>query len=188
MKYLFLIGILREGLYGGCLKSHFKGNRHIGIVFSLTLVGYPGFTGVVDKVETDYDLWSTRARVNSSFLLTHGTYTQRPRMDALDQPDLEYETVTVKSGFLYGLCKKDFISWVERHNHGLPRENWDEYRLIDAPAWDAEEVYQRYHAGEPINQFLVCWPGRIAEIKFDWDWTVTEDMAATAARALKGGE
>ena len=143
---------------------------------------------IEDLADTNYSQWSTEARVDSSILLTHGTYSQRPRMDALDQPDLDYELVTVKVPFLYDLCKNDFISWVERDNDQLPPEYWDEYRLMDASAWDAEEVYQRYHAGEPINQFLVCWPGRIAEIKFDWDWTVTEDMAATAARALKEGE
>ena len=94
--------------------------------------------------------------------------------------------MTVKVPFLYDLCKNDFISWVERDNDQLPREYWDEYRLIDASAWGAEEVYQRYHSGEPVNQFLVCWPDRMAEIRFDWDWTVTEDMMAAAARALKG--
>lgn len=142
---------------------------------------------IEDLVDTDYDCWSTEARVDSTFLLTHGTYTQRPRMDALDQPDLNYELVTVKAGFLYDLCKKDFISWVERHNGKLPEEYRDEYRRIDAPAWGAEEVYRRYSAGEAINQFLVCWPDRMAEVTFDWDWTVTEDMMSTAAGALKGG-
>ena len=141
---------------------------------------------IEDLADTNYSQWSTEARVNSSFLLTHGTYSQRPRMDALDQPDLDYELVTVKVPFLYDLCRRDFISWVERDNDQLPREYWDEYRLIDAPAWGAEEVYQRYHSGEPVNQFLVCWPDRMAEIRFDWDWTVTEDMMAAAARALKG--
>ena len=142
---------------------------------------------IEDLMETDYTQWSTQARVDSSFLLTHGTCTQRPRKDALDQPDLDYELVTVKVPFLYDLCKKDFISWVERDNDQLPQEYWDEYRLIDAPAWGAEEVYQRYGSGEPINQFLVCWPDRIAEVQFDWDWAVTEDMMSTAAGALKGG-
>ena len=144
---------------------------------------------IEDLTETDYDRWSTEARVNSSFLLTHGIYSQRPRMDeSRDLPDLEYETVTVKAGFLYDLCKKDFLSWVERHNKELPRENWDEYRLIDAPAWDTDEVYRLYYAGEPSNQFLVCWPDRMAEVQFDWDWTVTEDMMSTAAEALRGGD
>ena len=140
---------------------------------------------IEDLVETDYDRWSTEARVNSSFLLTHGTYTQRPRMDTPGQPDLEYELVTVKAGLLYDLCKKEFLSWAERHNKELPR---DEYRPVDAAPWDADEVYRLYHSGEPSNQFLVCWPDRMAEVNFDWDWTVTEGMMSTAAKALKGGD
>ena len=142
---------------------------------------------IEELVETDYDQWSTEARVDNSFLATHGTYTQRPRMNALDQPDLEYEIVTVKAGFLYDLCKHDFISWLERDNDKLPEELWDEYRPVDASPWGGSEAYQRYSAGEAINQFLVCWPDRMAEVKFDWDWTVTEEMMSTAARALKGG-
>ena len=140
---------------------------------------------IEDLMETDYTQWSTEAQVDSSFLLTHGTYSQRPRMDALDQPNLEYEIVTVKARFLYALCKNDFISWVERHSKELSRENWDEYRLIDAPAWGASEVYQRYASREPVNQFLVCWPGRIAEVTFNWDWIITEDMMSTTAEILK---
>lgn len=143
---------------------------------------------IEDLIETDYDRWSTEARVNSSFLLTHCEYTQRARVgDSGDIPGLEYEIVTVKPGFLYDLCKKEFLSWVERHNKELSREYWDEYRLIDAPAWGAGEVYRLYYSGKPSNQFLVCWPDRMAEVKFDWDWTITEDMMSTAAEALKGG-
>ena len=140
---------------------------------------------IEDLTETDYDQWSTEARVDSSFLLTHGTYTQRPRMDTPGQPDLEYELVTVKAGLLYDLCKKDFISWAERHNRELPREYRDEYLPVNAAPWDADEVYQLYHSGEPSNQFLVCWPDRMAEVNFDWDWAVTEGMMSTAALALK---
>ena len=140
---------------------------------------------IEDLADTNYSQWSTEARVDSSFLLTHGTYSQRPRMDALDQPDLDYELVIIKAPFLYDLCKHDFISWLERDNDQLPQEYWDEYRLIDAPAWGADLVYQRYSAGEAINQFLVCWPDRIAEVKFDWDWTITEDLMAAAGEHLR---
>ena len=143
---------------------------------------------IEDLVDTDYGQWSTEARVDTSFLMTHGTYTQRPRMDAPGQPDLEYELVTVKAGLLYDLCKKEFLSWAERHNKELPQENWDEYRPVDASAWGADEVYRLYYSGEPVNQFLVCWPDRIAEVQFDWDWTVREDMMSTAALALRGGD
>ena len=89
--------------------------------------------------------------------------------------------------FLYDVGESDVIARVERDDGRRAEECWDEDRLMDAPAWDAEEVYQRYHAGEPINQFLVCWPDRIIEVNFDFGWTVTEGMMSTAAGAPKGG-
>ena len=182
-----LLGLILRNSGSGWLENHppVETYEYRGMTWRVYRDDIP--LRIEDLVETDYTQWSTEARVDSSFLLTHGTYSQRPRMDALSQPDLEYETVTVKSGFLYDLCKNDFISWVERHNKELPRENRDEYRLIDAPAWGASEVYQLYYSREPVNQFLVCWPDRMAEVKFDWDWAITEDMMATAAAALKGG-
>jgi len=140
---------------------------------------------IEDLVAVDYDHWSTEAQVDSSPLLTYGEYSQRPRMDAPDQPDLEYEIVTVKAGFLYDLCKNDFISWVERNNDQLPQEYWDEYRPVGTAPWNADKVYQRYYSGESVNQFLICWPDRIAEVKFDWDWTITEEMMAVTAEKLK---
>jgi len=139
---------------------------------------------VQDLVENDYDQWSTQLIVDSSPLLTHMQASQRPRMDALEEPDLEYELVIVKAGFLYDLCKQDYIDWLERDNDKLPQEYWDEYRSVDSAPWRATEVYQRYGSGEPINQFLVCWPDRIAEVDFDWDWTITEEMMFTAAEKL----
>lgn len=141
---------------------------------------------IEDLAEVDYDAWSTEAQVDSSLLLTHGEYAQRARLgEAKDLPDLDYEVVTVKAGFLYDLCKNDFLSWVERDNDRLPQEYWDEYRLIDAPAWGAEEVYQRYRSGEAVNQFLLCWPGRIAEVRLDGSWSITEEMAAAVSEKLR---
>lgn len=76
-----------------------------------------------------------------------------------DLPELRYEIVTVKLPFLYGLCKRDFIQWVERDNDQLPMEYWEEYLTVTAAPWGAEEVFQRYSGAEPVNQFLLCWPG-----------------------------
>lgn len=143
---------------------------------------------IEDLAETDYDRWSTQAQVDSTFLLTREVYTQLPRMDALEQPELRYELIKVRQGVLYDLCKNDFVAWVERDNDSLPAEFREEYRLIDAPAWGAGEVYQRYSAGEAVNQFLVCWPDCIAEIKLDGDWVVTDEMASAAAKALHPGD
>ena len=53
---------------------------------------------------------------------------------------------------------------------------------MDPAPWGAEEVYQLYRAGEPSDQYLVCWPDRILEI--DFGWTPTADQCALAAEKL----
>ena len=140
---------------------------------------------IQELVPTDYDGWSTQLTRSSSPLLTHMEANQRPRLGDGDLPDLSYEIVIVKAPFLYDLCKNDFIDWLERDNDELPREYWDEYRSVDTAPWDAQEVYQRYSSGEPINQFLICWSDRIAEIHFDWEWTITDEMMSVTAERLK---
>jgi len=144
---------------------------------------------VQDLMPSDYDSnnWSTQLLQNeSSFLLGHIEANQRPRLDAQERlPDLSYEVVIVKAGFLYDLCKQDLIDWLERDNDKLPPEYWDEYIPVDSADWGASEVYQQYSSGEARNQFLICWPDRIVEISFDWDWTITPEMKAITANALK---
>lgn len=140
---------------------------------------------IQDLTETDYTQWSTRLTRERSPLLTHIEGTQRPRMDALQEPDLEYELVIVKAGFLYSLCKQQFIDWIERWNDEVPPEFWDEYRPVDSAPWSAVAAYQLYSAGEPRNQFLICWKDRIAEIQFDWEWAITPELAAAAAEKLQ---
>jgi len=139
---------------------------------------------IQDLAKTDYDQWSTRLTREASPLLTRIEGTQRPRMDALEQPDLEYELVIVKAAPLYDLCKQQFMDRVTRHNDDLPREYWDEYRPTDAAPWGAVEAYQRYGAGTPTNQFLICWEGRMAEINYDYEWSVTPTIMQTTAEKL----
>jgi len=140
---------------------------------------------VGDLVEDEYENWSTRLDRNSSFLLTHIEANQRPRVGDGDHPDLQYEVVIVKAPFLYDLCKQEYIDWLERDNDKLPEEYWDEYRSVDSTPWSASEVYQWYSSGEPYNQFLICWPDRIAEVDFDWDWVITDEIIATTTETLQ---
>ena len=111
---------------------------------------------VEDLIDIDYDGWSTEADVEWSPLAAHGEYRQDARLGDGDLPELRYEIVTVKLPFLYGLCKRDFIQWVERDNDQLPMEYWEEYLTVTAAPWGAEEVFQRYSGAEPVNQFLLC--------------------------------
>jgi len=144
---------------------------------------------VQDLVPGDYDsdYWSTQLlQDQSTFLLGYIEANQRPRLDAPEElPRLSYEIVTVKAPFLYDRCKQEFIDWLERDNDQLPPEYWDEYIPVDGTHWGAAEVYQRRYSGEFDNDFLVCWPGRIAEISFPWEWELTPEIIAAAAVALK---
>ena len=139
---------------------------------------------IQDLVPTDYTQWSTELTRSTSPLMTHLRASQRPRMDALEQPDLDYEIVIVQQGFLYDLSRKHFTDWAERHNHEVPQEFWDEYRPIDAVPWKAVEAYQLYNAGTPVNRFLICWEDRMAELNFDWDWVISPELMATTAEAI----
>jgi len=141
---------------------------------------------VQDLVASDYDNWSTQLDTQSSFLLEHMEAWQRPRVGDDEDAFLSYEIVIVKAPFLYDLCKQDFIDWLERNNDKLPPEYWDEYIPVDGTNWGAAEVYQhRRSSNEFENDFLVCWPDRIVEISFPWDWEITPELITAAAAALK---
>lgn len=131
--------------------------------------------------DTDYTRWSTEARTSETVLVSFREYTQRPRMDALEEPDLEYDIVEVKAPFLYGICKK---SMLERYWFNDPVEYRSTYRPIDAAPWGAAEAYQLYrYPDSPFERYLLCWPGRMAEIRFDEAPTVAQ--MALAGEVLK---
>lgn len=139
---------------------------------------------VEDLIDIDYDGWSTEADVEWSPLATHGEYWQDARLGDKGLPELRYEIVTVKIPFLYDLCKRDFIQWVERDNDQLPEEDWDVYQPVDPAPWGAEEVFQRYSSGTPSRQYLLCWEDRMAEIWLFWDEAPTPDQMAVIGEKL----
>ena len=74
---------------------------------------------------------------------------------------------------------------MERYNEGLPPENWDVYQAVDHAPWGAEEVFQRYSSGTPSRQYLLCWPGRMAEIRLYWDEAPTPEQMAVIGETLQ---
>ena len=136
---------------------------------------------IEDLTDTDYACWSTEARTSETVLVSFREYTQRPRMDALKEPDLDYDIVEVKAPFLYGICKKGML---ERYWFNDPEEYRSTYRPIDAAPWGAAEAYQLYHFQDsPSARYLLCWEDRIVEIRFDE--TPTAAQMALAGSILK---
>ncbi|ERK54880.1 hypothetical protein HMPREF1545_03805, partial [Oscillibacter sp. KLE 1728] len=179
---LFALMIRNAG--SGWLEDHPPVETYTAHGMTWSVYADPIPLRVEDLIDIDYDGWSTEADVEWSPLAAHGEYQQDARLGDGDLPELRYEIVTVKLPFLYGLCKRDFIQWVERDNDQLPMEYWEEYRTVTAAPWGAEEVFQRYSGAEPVNQFLLCWPDRMAEVKLPWDWSLTADQMAVIGEKL----
>ncbi len=131
---------------------------------------------VEDFAEVDYDQYSCQLEVSETFLAAEYEATQRPRMDALEYPDLEYRIVRVKVPLFYEMCKQEMIEGRYRA----------QYQAVDAEIWQADEAYREYREEEPQNRFLICWGNKLAEISFaTFEDGITDEMISIAAEKLK---
>lgn len=140
-----------------------------------------------DLTDMEYDAYSYWLQEDGKSLLAeHMEAVQRPRMDALEQPDLEYSVTTVKLPLLYGWCKQALLEDFA-HNYGRPDPEdsmWKQEAAVDPAPWGAGEAYQLLLGGEPQMRFLLCYDKRIVEIGFPYDWNLTEEQMAAVARCL----
>ncbi len=139
-----------------------------------------------DLIETNYDGYSNQIRSFNSVLIEHKEASQRPRMDALAQPNLTYSITTIKAPFMYGVCKKALLDKFS-HNYGRPvpeYDGWEEHIKIDSEPWGANEVYQLKLEGEMQMHFILCYDTCIVDIKFERYWQLTAEQMATVAEKI----
>lgn len=147
---------------------------------------------VEDLVDVDYEGYTREFHTVQSLLLAQHKAAQKPRFDAehyKEMPRLEYTVTVVKASFLYDMCKNSLLhSKAKDWNQGMPAGTWYLYEPADAAPWGAEEAY-RWTSQEygPGNTFLLCWPDRLVEIKFDSDWQLTPEQMALVAEKLGSG-
>ena len=142
---------------------------------------------IEDLIKTDYDGYSYEIRtLDKSVFIEQEEATQRPRWDALTQPELDYSITTIKAPFMYDLCKQALLDSFA-HNYGRPEpedDMWEEHIEIDATPWGANEAYQLKLGGELQQRFLLCYDNCIVEIDFDWDWQLTSEQMKIVAEKL----
>ena len=113
---------------------------------------------IEDLMETDYTQYSTYWEGHETFLLGEYEAFQRPRMDALAEPSLRYDVYYIKWGVLYDLCLNDLIhQYDDRYEEDVPMEWRDNFRAVDAKAWNANIVYQKYTGDTPNEQYILCY-------------------------------
>jgi hypothetical protein len=131
---------------------------------------------IEDILETEYSEYNYHlVWDDDSFLVSRLEATQRPRKDALEQPDFGYTIVDVKWKALYNPCLKDMLDdyegWYSEDIYGNVFH--DTFVLTDAAPWGAERVYQLSQGGvEEMSQvYILCYPGRLVKMQFGWDVT-----------------
>ena len=99
---------------------------------------------IEDLMETDYDQYSTYWEGRESFLLGKYEGFQRPRMDALKEPNLRYDVYYIKWGAVYDMCLNELVhKYDDWYDEDVPVEWRDNFRAVDSKAWNANAVYQQ---------------------------------------------
>ena len=142
---------------------------------------------IEDLTDTDYLNYSYELTAyDKSVFVEQVEARQRPRMDALAQPSLEYTVTQVKLPLLYSWCEAALLKNIA-HNYGHPEPedpDWVQIREIDATSWNADKAYQLLLAGEPEMRFLLCYDTCIVEIDFEDDWELTAEQMQIIGQKL----
>lgn len=139
---------------------------------------------IEDLIETNYTGYSYEMLSDkSSPLLSRYEARQRPRHDALSEPEIHYHIVKVKAAALYdwvvNLMKAELSHGIYYPEDGSYPE---QHPVIDPAPWGADRVYQLCFGEEAQYRYLICYPGYIVEI--DLDWEPTADQMQIIAQKL----
>lgn len=111
---------------------------------------------------------------HGSILLNIHEYRERVLRESDGQRlNLIYEIREPKTQWLYDLTLKSLLTEKrDRMNDAWIVTNvWKEEDLSD---WQADSVYQRYMNGTPVNEWVLCWPGRMVKIIPDEEFSPEE--------------
>lgn len=168
-------GIFRQGWFQKPPVDTYDTGNYVFEIYHDTLpLTIEDITGESD---TGYSYERTE---RASFLLGYLEGRQWHVPDGTDAPELDYEILDVKAGFLYDWCLAQYLEEYEDD-----QEIWQrEYRPEDPAPWGAEAAYRLWWDGEPDNDWLVCFGNRI--VKLDPDWTLTPEQMALVGERLSG--
>ena len=125
-------------------------------------------------IAIDYDGFVREGDTSESIFLSVLRAYQHPRRDdesATNIPSLEYNLVTVKMPFLYGLCRDALLEKYTYDDVRFP--NHYQYQPIDPTPWGAVEAYQLARE-TPMLHYLLCYDGQLVEIFLDWEPTAEQ--------------
>ena len=118
-----------------------------------------------DLYDVSMDEYISERTGNESIFAVQFTSRQYPK--EVDLPSLEYTVTTVKTPFLYDLCREQLVG--RNHDEMLDGKvvYANHYEKVDAPYLEASEVYRWYRDDGYINRYLLVYQDSFVEITFD---------------------
>ena len=177
-------GAIRSGWFtGGSGETyeyqHMEFDVHPREDVPLTLTDLTGETYRHDRRER---------MTQGSFLLPEQSYREYAFQNTGDEDEttwpgslrLSYTIYEPRTQWLLEALMEDLLA--DGDSPGIP-EFSKTYRPEDPAPWGAEAAYRQYYLdGRATNDWLLCWPGRVAELSLDGP--LTEDQKALAGARL----
>ena len=108
-----------------------------------------------------------------SFFGSRTVYSEVAGQENGETASLYYGCCDVSNTWVYGLLLEDLLDVGEGFS----------CQPEDPAPWNANAAYQRYWDGEPTGDWLICWPGRMVELR----WEGAGQITAAAARLAPEG-
>jgi len=144
---------------------------------------------LTDFTEINEDQYIRQKRNKQTLRKGQRFVSQFPHWDVVDShklPNLQYTTTTVKVPVLYDWCMEQmFRDLDESLEEDVPLGHRHILREQDAAPWGAEKAYRTYNEeGWWLDWYLLCYPDKIVEIRFDWE--PTAEQTALVGKKLNG--
>lgn len=110
---------------------------------------------------------STRSQVQYSPLVRRQVCFQRPRMDALERPELNYIIADIRFKPLWEVCLRDFLG--------------DSAQTVDAAPWGADQAWRLEDGFDAV--YVLCWEDRMVYLELEED--LTDAQKAVAGENLR---
>lgn len=127
---------------------------------------------VEDLRPTDYPHYSYELTEQSSPFVSVLKASQTGFPDDLENERLLYTVVRLKQKVWFRPVLESMLRSEERYRYDGEQDN---FLLVDAPQWGADEVYQRHIDGEPVPEYYICYaPACILQLDISWEPTAQE--------------
>lgn len=127
---------------------------------------------VEDLKTTDYPYYSCELAERSSPFVSVLKASQTGFPDDLENERLLYTVVRLKQKVWYRPVLESMLQSEERFRYDGEQDN---FLLVDAPQWGADEVYQRHIDGQPQPEYYICYaPDSILQLDLSWEPTAQE--------------